>query len=240
MNKELLLEAGLTEREVKVYLALLELGSTTTGALTKKSSIPNCKIYETLEKLIKKGLASYVIISNIKHFQASDPDMLLNFLDEKRKLVKDMIPELKSKQKHIDLQEANVYEGIKGIKTAFENILATLKPGEEYQVLTLGEELGNKNLKRFFLNYHLKRREKKISVRLVANQKVKKIWLKYYRQAGLNIKYTNLKLPSGIFIYKDKIMTLVWGEKPTAFVITSKNNAERYKEFFEDMWEVAH
>lgn len=53
----------------------------------------------------------------------------------------------------------------------------------------------------------------------------------------MKIKYTNLKLPTGIFIFKEKVMTIVWKEEPTAFVIKSKNNYERYKEFFEDMWE---
>jgi len=51
---ELLTEIGLTERESKVYCALLELGQTTTGPLSKKSQVPNSKIYAVLESLEKQ------------------------------------------------------------------------------------------------------------------------------------------------------------------------------------------
>ncbi|MCK4669830.1 MAG: hypothetical protein KAT43_01410 [Nanoarchaeota archaeon] len=240
MNEQLLLEAGLTQREIKVYLALLELGSTTTGPLVKKSGIPNCKVYETLDKLINKGLASYTIISKIKHFQASDPEMLLNFLEEKQKQIKEIIPELKLKQNLAEnIQESTIYESIKGVKTAFNKILSTLNKGEEYLVFTLGEELGTEELKRFFIGYHKKRIEKKIKVKLIANEKMKKIFLRYHVFKGMKVKYTKQKLPTGIFIYGNNIMTVVWGQKPTAFVITSKNNADRYREFFEEMWKTA-
>ena len=53
------------------------------------------------------------------------------------------------------------------------------------------------------------------------------------------VKYTTLKLPTGIFIFNDHVMTIVWKEKPTAFIIKSKNNYERYKEFFEEVWKTA-
>ena len=55
----------------------------------------------------------------------------------------------------------------------------------------------------------------------------------------MKVRYIELKLPTGIFIYKDKVMTLVWKDNPTAFVITSKNNYDEYKEFFEGIWKIA-
>ena len=67
--KELLAEIGLTERESKVYLALLELGSTTTGPLVKKSEVPNSKVYEILESLQNKGLVSWITKGKTKYFQ---------------------------------------------------------------------------------------------------------------------------------------------------------------------------
>ena len=52
----------------------------------------------------------------------------------------------------------------------------------------------------------------------------------------MKFKFTSQSLPTGLFIYKDHVMTIIWGERPTAFVIKSKKNYEYYKEFFEDMW----
>ena len=72
--KDALSNLGLSERESSVYLALLELGQTTTGPLSKKSSIPNSKIYEVLNSLEEKGLVSWVLKNNLPF-----EDLLIGF-----------------------------------------------------------------------------------------------------------------------------------------------------------------
>ena len=70
MKKSLLEDIGLTRSEINVYLALLELGSSTTGKIIDKAKVSSSKIYEVLDKLIQKGLVSFIIKSGIKYFQA--------------------------------------------------------------------------------------------------------------------------------------------------------------------------
>ena len=43
MKAETLEGMGLTKGEAKVYVALLELGETTTGAITDRSQVRDCK-----------------------------------------------------------------------------------------------------------------------------------------------------------------------------------------------------
>jgi hypothetical protein len=43
-------------------------------------------------------------------------------------------------------------------------------------------------------------------------------------------------LPLGTYIFNGHVMTVVWGEVPTAFVIKSKKNYQYYKDFFEEVW----
>ena len=64
MDITILRELGFTEREVKVYISLLELGTSTAGPIAVKSRLPQTKVYETLGKLIDKGLVSYIVVSN--------------------------------------------------------------------------------------------------------------------------------------------------------------------------------
>ena len=78
MDIKLLLEAGLTEGEVKVYLALLEIGETTTGPLIKKAKVSASKCYDILERLIQKGLVSSSVKANMKYFSAADPKRILD------------------------------------------------------------------------------------------------------------------------------------------------------------------
>lgn len=43
---------GFSDNEAKVYLALLEIGFTTTGAVIKKTGLHRNIVYETLDKLV--------------------------------------------------------------------------------------------------------------------------------------------------------------------------------------------
>ncbi len=247
MNTEILEQIGLSKNEIKIYFALLELEQSSATPIVKKSGVPNSKVYPTLEKLIKRGLVSYVIKNNVKYFQASDPKNLIDFLNDKEKLILKqkkeigkLIPQIEHNRKLAqDKQEATIYEGFGGIKAAFENILNTIPKNQEYYVFTLGEELGKSELKHFFRDYHKKRIHKKIKVKLIANEKIKTTFLKHHLYKDMKVKFSKLKLPTGIFIYEDYVMTVVWLGDPTAFVIKSKNNAEKYKEFFLEMWKKA-
>lgn len=247
MDKTILEQIGLSKNEVKVYFALLELDQSSVTSIVKKSNIPYSKAYPILDKLISKGLVSYVIRNNVRYFQISDPRSLIDFiknkenqLAEQKKQIESLIPSIQSRRKNAkDKQEANVYESIEGVKAAFSNIINTLDKGEEYLVFTLGNELERPELITFFNNYHKRRIEKEIKVRLIANSSIKDIFTKHHKYKDMSIKYTDLQLPSGIFIYRHNVMTLTWNNNPAAFVITSKSNADSYRAFFEELWKLA-
>src|SRR3989338_6168431 len=98
MIEDTLHNIGLSNRESKCYLTLLEMGSSKTGMICKKSAIPSSKIYEILDMLIKKGLVTYVIKGKIKFFQAANPIVLVNLIEEKKKEVQAILPQLLLKQ----------------------------------------------------------------------------------------------------------------------------------------------
>ena len=52
MNIKSLREAGLTEGETRVYLSLLELGSSTTGPIVERSKVARSIIYHILENFV--------------------------------------------------------------------------------------------------------------------------------------------------------------------------------------------
>ena len=91
MNTELLEEIGLTKSEIKVYLALLEIGSSSKGPLVKKANITSSKIYEVTDKLIEKGLVSYIIKNNVKYFSAAPPSRIKDYIEEKREKIEQYI-----------------------------------------------------------------------------------------------------------------------------------------------------
>ena len=92
-------DLGFTERETKVYLTLLDLGETKMGPLAAKTRLQPSKIYQTLERLIDRGLVTFVIKSKIKYFQAQDPQEILNILKEKEKAFSEVLIDLQQRQK---------------------------------------------------------------------------------------------------------------------------------------------
>ena len=106
MDSSLLEDIGLTKSEINVYLALLELGSSSTGKIVDKSGASSSKIYEILDRLMQKGLVSYVVKSGVKYFEAADPNRILDYVNEKesrlikqKEKIKSLIPELELKRK---------------------------------------------------------------------------------------------------------------------------------------------
>ena len=81
---EELTRLGLTINESKVYLALLELGSTNAGKIIKKTKLHRNIVYDNLDKLIEKGLVSFVIIKNTKYFETTSPSELKGYVSKQK------------------------------------------------------------------------------------------------------------------------------------------------------------
>ncbi len=240
MIKNTLQDFGLTDREIAVYIALLKLGQTTTGPLVKKSSIQNAKIYETLEKLMNKGLVSYILKGKIKQFQASDPKLILNIFEEKKNNLQKTVKELSNIKKSINTQEAKIYVGYKALKNIFYELYDYIGNDSEYNVFPMGEQLATDELKLFWSQVLHKQRKMKIKIKTMPNKKQKKIFEEYYKKFPyLTAKYTNQLFPNGVFIFKDHVLSIIWSDKPKGFLIHSTENYKQWKNFFDEQWSIA-
>src|SRR3989338_2792915 len=91
MDLTILEEAGLTEKEAKLYLVLLEEGSSTTGPLIKRLGLHKATVYALLERLKERGLVSSVIRGRTQQFQATEPQLLLDQQQEREERLKELL-----------------------------------------------------------------------------------------------------------------------------------------------------
>ena len=118
MDASILEDLGLSKGEIKVYLTLLELGTTKVDQIIEKSGMASSAVHNSINTLIDKGLISYIKKGKIKFYQAVPPKQLIDFIEEKKKKVLEILPELEMKQKLAkEKQETEIFEGIKGITT---------------------------------------------------------------------------------------------------------------------------
>lgn len=234
MKSENLVELGLSKREAKAYLSLLELGSTTVSHIVRKTGIPSSKIYEVLERLQKKGLVSYVLIRGVRHYQASDPKIILQHLDERREKIRKVLPMLIAKQKLAEKQSVELYEGQKAVFTMFANLIRDGRRKELYLIFSIGEEFKNPKIHRFFKILSLRRKVRGLDVRLLRTEKNRPKWKKRHRK--VKIRYTKFDFPQGITIFRDTVIILAWEEIPYAIRIDSKIFADQFRNFFLQLW----
>lgn len=245
MEQNILEQIGLTAGETKVYLALLELGSTTTGPIVDKSGISASKVYDILDRLSKKGLVSHIIKENIKYFRAANPHRIIDYLNEKEKeiinkkeQIKKILPELLLKQKLAEVkQEAEIYEGIKGIKTARENLLKTLKKGDTLLILGAPVE-ANIKLEPWLLDFHKRREASGIEMKILYNMNARKYGKIREKWKLTEVKYMEQDVitPTWIEIYNDITAFFLLTEAPVAFVVKSKAISDSFREYFDLLW----
>lgn len=237
MDIKILQEIGLSATETKVYLALLELGSGLAGKITKKSEVNRTNVYDALERLIEKGLVSYVISSNRKVFEPVNPERLKDILTEKQEKLDSIMNELSSKYKANNTEEeATIFKGKKGIKSIFEDVLK-----EEKDLFAYGTESHFADMFPAYQKYWNKRRVKsKIRLKMIYNKKVKERKIEeHLKLLEMRFLPKQYDFPSTIIIYGDKVVTIVWSELPFGFMIKSKEIAKSNMNFFEILWKIA-
>jgi len=243
MNEQLLEEIGLTKGEVKVYLTLLKTGETTTGKIIEEAQISSGKIYEILDKLIKKGLVSFIVKEKTKYFQSSSPKRILDFLNEKEKNLETKKKEIEKelplllKMQKPQVSETVLFRGLKGIQTAIFQALESLNKDEE--VLAMGI-ISRKDERYNILweKWHNERVSRKIKCKAIFSEKGE-----YYKTLK-NMKFIDLRIideltPSPIDIMGDKVLIFTYGDEPSCLYIENKEIAESFKSFFETLWKVS-
>ena len=237
---QILKQLGLTEGEIEVYLALLKLGLTPTGKIMHHAKISNSKVYEVLDKLIKKGLASYVIQNGKRHYAATPAERLLDYLETKKKQIqqdqetlKEIIPSLESLRQEKTLPEAIVYRGKKGALIALNEVMEVAKTGVE--VVGFGTDDYPNHFPAQIKDYVKEAKKHKIKSRLIFGEGFKT------PNTVAKIRYIPKEfiIPVRTMVYGDKVAIIDFKEPMTTIIIHKKEIADAYKEHFNLLWKIA-
>lgn len=250
MEIEALRELGLTEGEIKVYLALIRLGETTSGPLVDESGVSVSKVYLILDRLAKKGLASHIVKRKTKYFKAADPNRLLVYLQEKQSVLKELetgllnlIPMLEAEQQTaVTAETAQVYDGLRGIQTARERTLKIMKEGDEMWIIGIARTPYEGMMTQYFKEYHKRRYEKGIECRYLYNEYSKEPYGKTSASYPLSeARY----MPKGLIthawieIYADTVTIGINKGKSFSVVIQNQEVANSFKIYAQLLWSIS-
>lgn len=231
--KDELQELGLTKREAEAYLALINFNETTATELSKVTKEHRTNIYDSLNGLIKKGLVAYNIKNNVKHYFISDPNKLLDYIKDKERVAKSILPELNSKINFIEQKPVvEVYEGKEGFKSILMKIL---KEGKIIYGIGASEKWKNKFPIKLE-QYMRERKRRHISAKLLYVKGTKVIKNKLNE---IRFLPTELFQPSTIAIFGDYVAVFMWTEPMVATLTKSKQLAASFQKYFEVLWKVS-
>lgn len=247
MDMKILQDIGLTESEIKVYLALLKLGQTTAGKIVDEAKVTRSKIYDILERLKTKGLVSYIVKESTKYFSATNPNNILRYLEEKEKKIqeeknsiKKILPELLNQQKLSQKDKvAEVFIGVNGMKNAFNVLVEEFEEKEPYYVFGAGKGENVEQIQIFFSQLHLKRKEKKVKSFIIFNESSRSLFEEQEKSKLAEVRYIKQSTPTAINVYKDYTIMAILTKEPITLLIKNKETADSFREYFKLMWKIA-
>jgi len=234
----------LSDGETKVYKALIQLKSSTTGPLYKNAEVSQSKVYEILDRLKKKGLVSSIIKNNITFWQPASPTIYLEKLttdleqlEERKNILEKNLPSLFN-QATYPTDEAQVLIGYHGMRTALYSFLDTFREGEECVVFSAPKPIPEP-FRAFIKLFNKQRVQKGVSARFVAGEKMRSFAEEIYDVPLTKIRYMQGLTPSSLAVGKDRIIIITYENKGKSVVITGQEIAHSYRVFFESLWNMA-
>jgi len=230
MDEKVLTLAGLTRNEAKVYLAVLDIGPALVGIIAKRSGIHRRTVYDLLDRLIEKGLLSYIVENKRKRYEATNPMRIMEMMKQEQEEMEKIIPQLRDKFSLTkEKQETVFYKGKDGVKM----ILADqLEVGKEILVLGASPQ-AQEIIKYYFHKYDETRKKKGIRMRMIFQKKPP-----YHIPLSI-IRYLPGTSKTAINIYGTKVAIILWAERPLGILISNSDIAESFRAYFEMLWSVA-
>lgn len=235
---------GLNKNEAKVYLGLLQKGQATAAELVKSIGVHRNIIYDNLEKLIEKGLVTYIVDGVKRRFIAENPEAIVDFLEseetnikEKIETAKSFIPEinriLASKKQR---QEAYLFRGITGIKKILSEVLSS----KEFWVIGVSNASVEALGETFWKNFNVKRKAKKIRENLLFNHDFKNtVNITSNNLSTYRVLPKDLTQVSEILIYDDKVAITVYSKEPLGIIIEDGAVRNTFIQQFAFLWKIA-
>jgi len=225
---------GFSDNEVKVYIALLKVGKSKAGRIAKECSLDRTSVYNSLKKLLEKGMVASILESSRQVFSPADPSKIIDFFREQEERAKMIVPELE-KMKGFTREKENIlnFRGFAGIKTVLNDILKSCKNGEEYLIMGSERQLSDK-MPEFAQIFVARKDKKKLKAKILIRETLRsKVMSKYTKVRYLP---SNIISPSVTNIYAGKVAIILWSEIPEAIIIDNEATAQTYKSYFEFMW----
>jgi sugar-specific transcriptional regulator TrmB len=246
MNTDILRKIGLTDNEVKIYLDLLKSGLSSAYDIGKRTGIYRVHVYDKLEQLMDKGLVTHVFKGAKKHYQATAPEKIQQYMEEKKRTLESQEQELNSILPELEAMTrlpkedtfVEVFKGKEGLKYFLKDIIKTK---QEVLVTGIDDQKYQEELPIFMKQYFRDLRNFNIPERIITMKKKEVFMFDQELAPTTNYRFLEEEQfnPTNTFVYGNKVVIVTWGTPVMAVMIKNEGVATTYRNHFECLWQVA-
>lgn len=239
MLEKFLEEIGLSDKEAKVYLALIEVDDESVLSLARRTLINRTTIYPVLQMLIRKGLVSETQKGVKTHYRAEPPERLESVLerrkieiDEQVKRLAEVVPRLRSQMKGGSKPVVKYYEGKQGVLSAMDDFFgADSTEGETIHMIY------NRDLLEARFTEDERNRYK--NIRLSAGLKTVSIYKssKEFPDHPMSVRRrlsADVDIKADIAVFRNRVRIITLGENVTNLLIEHPDIADTLRAIIED------
>lgn len=247
MNSDIknnLKDLGFKDNEIKVYLALTQLGEAPASTIAKKTDLPRTTVIGVLAKLQKENCLSTNQHHGITQYWIESPKTIRYGLENKIKIA-DNLNELLTALYHTEhhFPFAETYDTKSSIKKFIEKSLIKIKKGATIYTI---DHPGIGNYNKIYSDefsdivYSLKKKKQVKTFTLVPFGDFKQVRAQKLKQQDITIKElpTGIEFKSALWIMDDSVVHFS-GQYPFVVAITHKVIADSMQSIFNYLWEIS-
>ncbi len=231
---------GLEGKKADVYLAALQLGPASAQEIAKRAGLKRPTVVEVLEGLVQRGLVSVMREKRTRIFTAEPPRKLLASIEEQERQARLVLPDLEALYgKSRSRPSVQLYEGVEGIKTVYEDTLTTTT--KTLRAILSMQDLFVVPGRDYMEDYIQRRVDAGITLQVIRSEQkeVEKIWKASRKERReLHLAPASMVFAMTMYLYDDKVALIGTAQENFALIIRSKDFFEMQSHLFETLWQV--
>ncbi len=180
MLNDYLQRLGLSQKESRVYIALVTIGMQPASVLARKIGEDRVVTYKYLKKLSSQGLVKVFIRDGVQYFGTTGSEGIASFLNEQSASIYELsasVPDIDTELKKLGRNDGfapviQVFEGKAGIKSLFRDLLFEAKKEKVLRIRmltsnTFEQQMGSVSLTKFMGEFFKDAKKAKLGIEIV-------------------------------------------------------------------------
>jgi sugar-specific transcriptional regulator TrmB len=235
---------GLAKNEARIYETLIRYGELSVGQIAAKSHVHRRNVYDSINKLVERGLVFEIVERRENRYQAVEPNKLRELIHERELGLTAILPGLEALYSQgARSQAVYIYRGVEGWKNYMRDIL---RLGEDFYCIGAKGGWMDKRVMKLFPSFIKEAERKKIRYFHLFDHEVQSSGHDIVKYVGKDFKFLpeGYSAPASLDIFGNRVnivsnIHLGGVEEDMWFaVVVNQRIADAFRIWFKLIWDL--